>query len=475
MTRRGGLVLLFVVAVAAACATASAPTTTTCSAGQTACGPVCVNVQNDSDNCGKCGAECPLAQACVNGTCTSTCPGTVDVLCGVDAGKPACTDTQTDNLNCGGCGKRCPAGEVCHGGNCSGSCASSETKCTPEGGAPYCTDLKTDNANCGACGAPCGPEEVCSAGMCASACDTDQTLCTDDAGTTGYCANLQTDNANCGNCGMVCSGLLQFCSNGACASQCAVTQTLCTPDGGPPYCANTLSDNANCGSCGNVCPTTKPFCSGGTCSNGSVRVLICGAPSTASWNTDIQTKLQATGAFATVDVLACNTTTPSVATLQGYQAVLVYSDSPSFADTTTLGNNLATYQAAGGYVVVATFANASIALGGTWASGGYNLIAASGQQQPAEASALIILDNTSPLVTGVSKLTATSGYQSTGGVANGGVAVAEWGGGTPLIVKGAKNGFNRAELNFFPPSSTVRSDFWTGDGATIMKNALLYR
>ena len=270
--------------------------------------------------------------------------------------------------------------------------------------------------------------------------------------------------------------MLQFCSSGACASQCAVTQTLCTPDGGTPYCADTLSDNVNCGTCGNVCPTTKPLCLGGACNNGSVRVLVCGAPGGgATWTTDVQSKLQATGAFATVDVLACNTTTPSVATLQGYQSVLVFSDT-SFADTTTLGNNLATYQAGGGYVVVATFANASVVLGGTWASGGYNLITTGSQQEPTEASALIILDNTSPLVTGVKTLTATSGYQASAGtVANGGVAVAEWGGGTPLIVKGVKNGFNRAELNFYPPSSTVRSDFWVGDGATIMKNALLYR
>ena len=43
------------------------------------------------------------------------------------------------------------------------------------------------------------------------------------------------------------------------------------------------------------------------------------------------------------------------------------------------------------------------------------------------------------------------------------------------LVRGVKNGVNHVELNFYPPSSTARSDFWSGDGATIMKNALLYR
>jgi hypothetical protein len=81
----------------------------------------------------------------------------------------------------------------------------------------------------------------------------------------------------------------------------------------------------------------------------------------------------------------------------------------------------------------------------------------------------------SPLVAGVTTLTATSGYKSTGAVANGGIAVANWGSGKPLIIRGVKNGKNRAELNFYPPSITVRNDFWSGDGAKIMRNALLYR
>src|SRR5581483_129615 len=182
----------------------------------------------------------------------------------------------------------------------------------------------------------------------------------------------------------------------------------------------------------------------------------------------------ATGAFSKVDVIQCNQTTPTLQTLQLYQSVLAFSDT-SFANAATLGDNLADYVTGGGYAVVATFANASVPLAGKWISQGFNLIAASGQTQPNESQALIIVDNSSPLVAGVSTLTASSGYQSTGGVVNGGIVVAKWGDGAPLIVRGVKNGKNRAELNFYPPSSTSRNDFWNGDGATIMKNALLFR
>lgn len=123
---------------------------------------------------------------------------------------------------------------------------------------------------------------------------------------------------------------------------------------------------------------------------------------------------------------------------------------------------------------MATFANASLPITGRWSSGGYGLVNPAGQTGANEAAALQIVDATSPLVTGVTTLTSTAGFRSSGGLINGGVAVANWGSGAPLIVRGAKNGKARAELNFFPPSSTVRADLWTGHGATIMANALLY-
>lgn len=460
-------VFAFGAAILAAVACATSQEVPDCGA-QTLCGAICVDPKSDPENCGTCGTACPSGQACVGGKCSTQCPAG-DALC-----DRSCVNTKSDNTNCGSCGKKCKPSEVCFAGACGTTCGQKKL-CQPDGGPAYCADTQSDNANCGSCGKACNPSESCVNGACNGSCSPDQTLCgTDGGGTSAYCANLSSDNSNCGDCGKKC-GFFESCVAGACISSCTPQQKLCTPDGGMPYCADVLTDNVNCGTCGNTCPMNKPVCYGGMCTDGSlITALVCGAPSTPSWNTDVQTKLMATNAFSKVDVVQCNSSTPTLNQLQQYQSVLVFSDT-SFANAATLGDNLADYVAGGGYAVVATFANASVLLGGKWISQGYNLINGSGQTQPSEASALQILDAQSPLVVGVTTLTATSGYKSTGGVVNGGTAVANWGSGAPLIVKGVKNGRNRAELNFYPPSSTVRNDFWAGDGAKIMKNALIYR
>lgn len=106
---------------------------------------------------------------------------------------------------------------------------------------------------------------------------------------------------------------------------------------------------------------------GGTAAQAQpIKVAIIGAEATAnsSWVTDVQNKLISTGFFSSVDVFNGNTTTPTLAQLQTYRSVLVWSDS-GFADATALGNNLFSYVNGGGGVVQAVFADAGITpLGG---------------------------------------------------------------------------------------------------------------
>lgn len=220
----------------------------------------------------------------------------------------------------------------------------------------------------------------------------------------------------------------------------------------------------------------------GTCEQFFPSVLVAGAPGDPNWNFDVQDLLNATGAFSQVDVFNVQFGTPSVAELQAYDAVLVFSDFP-FNDPVALGDNLAYYRDAGGRVVAAVFEvaageNTSLpaTLRGRRASGGYQLIDPTGVASDIETAPLIINEPASPLVDNVKSLTANTGFRSTGGAINGGVVVASWGSGAPLIVRGEKDGRNLVALNFSPPSSRVRDDFWdiATDGAAILRNALLF-
>jgi hypothetical protein len=205
----------------------------------------------------------------------------------------------------------------------------------------------------------------------------------------------------------------------------------------------------------------------------AARVLVAGSPVEPSWNLDVQAKLVQTGAFVGVDVLDVSQATPSVEDLRAYAAVLVYTDAP-LADADALGDGLADYFDGGGRVVIAAFANATLPLGGRWASEGYALIEALGQAQARESEPLGVVESGSPLLTGVSSLTATSAFGSLGGPINGGVVVATWGSGAPLIVRGLHGGRARVDLNLYPPSGDVRRDLWRGSGAELLRNALSF-
>jgi hypothetical protein len=226
-----------------------------------------------------------------------------------------------------------------------------------------------------------------------------------------------------------------------------------------------------------ICLAALPVVTIGLTAHASLpAVAVLGAPANASWNNDVQSKIAATGDFSTVDVYDVATTTPSLTTLEQYSSVLVYTDS-NFNDATALGNVLAQYVDAGGGVVDTVFANASIPLGGAWATGGFQGISSSGQNENTELTLGTIYDASSPLLNGVTSFDGgTSSYISTGSIINGGVEIAAWSNGSPLIVTTAVDGHETVDLNFYPPSSDARSDFWVSgtDGGVIMANALLF-
>jgi hypothetical protein len=132
-----------------------------CGAGQTFCGGRCVDLNNDSNNCGTCGNICGGGTACVNGTCTgggNECPDG-QTRCG-----DVCVNLSTDDSNCGACGNVCQNGATCSNGICSGGgedCPSGTARCNG-----VCINILSDNGNCGACGNVCPSGYVCSSGAC---------------------------------------------------------------------------------------------------------------------------------------------------------------------------------------------------------------------------------------------------------------------------------------------------------------------
>ncbi|MFN7973831.1 MAG: Ig domain-containing protein [Acidobacteriota bacterium] len=213
------------------------------------------------------------------------------------------------------------------------------------------------------------------------------------------------------------------------------------------------------------------------------RVAVYGAPGVPAWNTEVQQKLVATGQFSQVDAFLVNggNGTPTLAQLQAYDAVFVYSDT-FFDDTNAMGDVLADYMDAGGGVVVATFAfwdpnQAQLGLGGRYSTGGYSPFTQAQQASPGGLT-LVPLFPGHPILQGVTSFNGgTSSYHNSPIAFSAGVnQVANWSNGQPLIAEFTPTSGPSVGLNFYPPSTDSRGDFWdaTTDGALLMANALTF-
>jgi alpha-tubulin suppressor-like RCC1 family protein len=211
------------------------------------CNGVCIDVQNDAQNCGDCGTVCPSDKVCSHGQCAAVCGGGT-AHCG-----NFCVDLKADPLNCGGCNTKCPSGQVCNKAACALTCQAGLTDCN--GG---CVDTTSDDFNCAACGNACDSGKHCVNGSCQATCQSGWSSCSDgtDGGTT--CVDTTNDPNNCNSCGNKCPNGY-FCQNGVCGIQCA---------GGTTKCGNACFDESidpkNCGACNNAC-TTGNTCSGAHC------------------------------------------------------------------------------------------------------------------------------------------------------------------------------------------------------------------
>lgn len=205
-------------------------------------------------------------------------------------------------------------------------------------------------------------------------------------------------------------------------------------------------------------------------------VLIVAAADQA-WADEVRTQINSTGLVGTVDLFDARSGTPTLAQLQNYGAILTYTDS-SYANATAMGDVAADYVDSGGGVVQATFSwHSSIPLAGRWQSGGYSPLTYGSQAQGVTLTLGTVHDPSHPVMDNVSTFNGgSSSYHNDVNYATGSVAIADWSNGRPLAAEMPGFSANIIGLNFYPPSSVARSDFWdtNTDGEWLLGNALFY-
>ncbi|AKV01342.1 hypothetical protein AKJ09_08005 [Labilithrix luteola] len=260
-----------------------------CPEGYTTCEnsrfPCDVNLKTDRDNCGACGAACPMATIyerfeCIEGRCALACniPFAMDCDGVADNG---CETKPDDPNNCGACGTRCtdpnkPCVPTISGYTCG---CDKGLACPPS---PWssdigCVDPDNNDYNCGACRNACDPGNWgerenayfgCEHGECGHMkCWSNWGDCDGNA-LNGCEASLAT-RTDCGACGNACP------ADQDCRYSKKTDKYECLCPAGKTYCdgecVDLATDPSNCGSCGYPCNSDRRkysvgICTFGTCS-----------------------------------------------------------------------------------------------------------------------------------------------------------------------------------------------------------------
>lgn len=205
-------------------------------------------------------------------------------------------------------------------------------------------------------------------------------------------------------------------------------------------------------------------------------VLIVHSVPSSTFQDDVAAKLGASGAFTSVSSWNATAATPAAFDLAPFDAVFVYTDQTPL-DPVALGDALADYVDAGGAVVDAVFVQDNqYGVTGRYQDSGYGAL--TGTSTTSGTATLGTFDGVSPLLAGVSTFSGgASSFRTQNAVltANA-VLAASWSDNEPLIAWKDHAGGMTVSLNFYPPSSDIRSGFWdaTTDGVAIMVNAITF-
>jgi hypothetical protein len=215
-------------------------------------------------------------------------------------------------------------------------------------------------------------------------------------------------------------------------------------------------------------------------------VGILGAPGADAdaWLMDIAGGLVATGYFPNVASFNVGAGTPTLAELQAFDAILVFSN-VDYADSAALGDVVADYLNAGNGVVTTMFeigigggADPPAQMGGAWNASGYNLLPRDVGQKTGAATLGEVYIPAHPILHGVDEFDGgNSAWRPiTFDVPETVTRVADWSDGTPLVMTRLIGGVRRAELAMFPVSGRTLGGAFDAatDGYIMMANALAW-
>ncbi|MHA3788400.1 T9SS type A sorting domain-containing protein [Flavobacterium hauense] len=204
------------------------------------------------------------------------------------------------------------------------------------------------------------------------------------------------------------------------------------------------------------------------------KVLILGSDTTDNLQ-DVQTKILASGQFSVVDMIDTRSTTPTLTTVNQYNAVLVYLN--YFVQSpVALGNVLAQYIDGKGGVVDALRTNNSTLIAGAFNTNVYRVVNTTNTFNSNIVSLGTIDLPTHPLMNGVTSFI-NGHYAMPAILTPGAYGVARYTDNNFLVSAKENVGpanVKRVSLNFSPPSSDAQSYYWDSatDGDKLMANAL---
>jgi hypothetical protein len=228
----------------------------------------------------------------------------------------------------------------------------------------------------------------------------------------------------------------------------------------------------------NVLPPSGNLSSSPTGGLSTVRVNIIGPGETASWYLDVLNKINSTmtGSYTgkTLVITQNNNTSyiGSDLTISNFDCVMIWTDA---GFNTTLGTNLNNYISNGGGLVICTFAIASVAI----TNFNYtNCPVLFPGNQTMSSTSLGTYTSSDPLMLGVTSFNPGSARYGAGSLTlqSGATAVARYNDNNILVAKKTIGTARTVALNFFPPSSVARTDFWntSTDGGKLLCNAIMW-